>query len=277
MMEMLKQELKKLWYPPFVLLAVIGIVILCTFGECYMDENGATYMVLSVIFRRDDFDMDSLHWLHIWESGLGTWSCLFLPVLLSIGYLTTLSAERKSGNLRFLLIRSGFFQYGFGKVFGGAITSGAMLVLGYSLYGLLMLGIFPLRLIDDFGMELSVGGLILFILMRLLGMFLYGALIHIFCTLVSILFQDSYMLVCLPMMIKYIYTQVLQKIENGAIESGNLLLLERTGAFRLEHMIQMTFDKGWWMLLITMVIMYGMLGFFCGFSAKNRRDSGGWE
>lgn len=30
---MLQQELKKLWYPPFILTAVISIVILCTLGD----------------------------------------------------------------------------------------------------------------------------------------------------------------------------------------------------------------------------------------------------
>lgn len=274
---MLKQELKKLWYPPFILSAVFGIVMLCTLGNCYVDGDGTRYMVLSVILRRNEFDLEFLHWKHIWESGLDTWSYLFLPVLLSISYLMNLSAERRSGNLRFLLIRSGFLKYGFVKVISGAITSGAVLVLGYSLYGLLMLGIVPLRLTDDFGMELSLGEFLLFILMRLLGMFLYGGLVHLFCTMVSILFQDSYMLFCLPMMMKYMYTQVLQKIEISAMEKDDFLLLERVGAFRLENIIQMNFDGKWWMLLITMVLLYGLLGLMYGLYVKSRRDSGGWE
>lgn len=272
---MLKQELKKLWYPPFVLVAVICIVILCTFGECYVDGKGTSYMVLSVILQRDNFSF--LHWIHIWESGLDTWSYLFLPVILSIGYFITLSVERKTGNIRLELIRSGFYQYGFVKVISGAITSGAILVLGYGLYGLLMLGLFPLTLVDDSGMDLSAGGLVSYILMRLFGMFLYGALIHIFSTLISILFQDPYVLLCFPMMIKYIYNQILQKIEISAMERGDMLFLEQIDGCRMENIIRMTFDKNWWMLLLSMLIIYGLLGLSYGFWIKRRRDSGGWE
>lgn len=273
---MLQQELKKLWYPPFILPAVISIVILCTLGECYENSDGGSGTVLDVITGRDALLLHSMDWFHIWESGLNTWSYLFIPVLLSMSYIITLSEEGKSGNLRLILIRSGALRYGWVKVISGAVTGGGILVMGYGLYGILMLGIFPLRLTDASGVQMSAGGLVSCVVMRLLGIFLYGAMVNLFALFVSVFFRDPYMLLCLPVMMKYIYTQVLQRIETGAMEQENMLVLEQAGRFRLENMIQMSFDKSWWLLVTAMLALYGLLGFGYGFWIRERRDSGAW-
>ncbi len=245
---MLQQELKKLWYPPFILPAVISIVILCTLGECYENSDGGSCTVLDVITGRDALLLHSMDWLHIWESG----------------------------SLRLILIRSGALRYGWVKVISGAVTGGGILVMGYGMYGILMLGIFPLCLTDASGVQMSVNGLVSSVIMRLLGIFLYGAMVNLFALVVSVFFRDPYMLLCLPVMVKYIYTQVLQRIETGAMEQGNMLLLEQAGRFRLENMIRMSFDKSWWLLVTAMLALYGLLGFGYGFWIRERRDSGAW-
>ena len=76
-----------------------------------------------------------------------------------------------------------------------------------------------------------------------LGTFFYGAMLNIFCLLVSIFLEDRYLLICLPMMMKYMYSVVVTKIESNAMEKQDGLLLERVEKFRLETILDFTFTK----------------------------------
>ena len=269
---MLRQELKKTYYLPVAALMCIGIVILCLFGECYRGMDDRSYTVLSVILQNNNLEIPERNWLYVWESGLNTWSYLFLPLLLGASYIITLSTERQSGARGLIVIRSGVFRYGFTKVISAGLAGGGILLFGYSLYGVLMLGMFPVELVDRYGMSITGMELITYVLLKLIGIFCYGAFLQVFSIVVSIFFRDRYMLLCLPMMLKYIYDQILQKVTAGAIESGNEGLLQQTCSFQIENLILVTRDKNWFILLFILVILYGCLGLLLGFSIRRERD-----
>ena len=45
--------------------------------------------------------------LELWRAGIGGWLIVFAPMLLTVGYMISLSGERQNGQIRFALMRSG--------------------------------------------------------------------------------------------------------------------------------------------------------------------------
>ena len=243
----MKQELRKAFNGPIVCLVIAGGLLLMTTNIGYMNPStGKTYTVLELLFQintQGNVPMEELNWIILWNGAYGTWVCIFIPMILSVCYLRGLSTERQNGNLRFILMRTGRKKYCLQKTLCAAVTGGSLSLAGNVLYGLLLLVSFPVPVAELGTYGYTAGTLALFIFQRMLGSFFYGAMLNIFCLLVSIFLEDRYLLICLPMMMKYMYSVVVTKIESNAMEKQDGLLLERVEKFRLETILDFTFTK----------------------------------
>ena len=116
-------EFRKNCYWPYVLLPVIGIVCL-GFGNTVYGASGEsiTLFELAGQLRAGVIAPDiSFSAPVIWQQGLGSWLVLFAPLLVSFGYIVTLSSERQNGQMKFELIRAGSIRYCASKVVSGAL------------------------------------------------------------------------------------------------------------------------------------------------------------
>ena len=221
-------EMKKNMHWPYVLLSVAGIACLGFCGTVF-DPSGVqtTLFGLARQIHEGGIIPDiSMSVPVIWQQGLGSWLALFAPLLVSFGYVVTLSSERQNGQMKFELIRGGNFRYSVSKVVSGALFSGAMFLAGYALFGLLLKLFFPA--FSSFGEEqqwfyLSLypgNSVILFCVYRLAGAFFFGVFAGVFGIGVAVFLEDKYMLICLPFLLNYIYQQVLQKAVAGKYAAG---------------------------------------------------------
>lgn len=257
-------EIKKSMYFPFFLLSCLGTAFVCLLSEGFVSASGKSYMILELLLflRKDAMLSDiSLNRYDIWVQGIGTWTQLLLPFLLSIGYLYVISGERLSGAERFLFVRESHLKYSVSKTVSAMMSGGAIMLAGYLVFGLIVYAGFPA--IQEYSaeqlgayMEMNPGfseGL--FCIRRCIAAFLYGMCVNVFAYLAAIFFTDRYILLCLPLMLKYLLGQAVMKIEMNAMSQGKEKLLNICSGLRMENVMGINASAYWWG---TLLILFGV-------------------
>ena len=152
----------------------------------------------------------------------------------------------------FLLIRSQNAKYCARKVTAGVLTGGILFITANIVFGLMMLIAFPAYISFSVNEQMmyadwyGTGSMVLiYVVKRLIGSFLYGMAASMFGIGAAIFFRDRYMLLCLPFLLNYIYTQILQRLtlENPAVER-----------FNSSNLMNVSGESGWgWTVGLTIV------------------------
>lgn len=262
MLRCIYQELRKNFYLPYVILPVVSILALCLAGTGEIDANGNEITIFSLILQGREAAAGQIEKsaLYLWMQGMGTWLTLFLPLLLTFGYVALISEERQNGQVMFQLLRSGNFRYCIAKVVSGALFGGIILVVSYALFGILMAAFFPAfssyPLEDqsfylEFYFDNNIG---IYIFKRLAGVFFFGVSASAFGIGVAIFFRDKYMLLCLPFLLNYMYRQILMKwIISRTMEGGSVKWIE---TFYPDTMIHISLDRYWFTSVLLLLILY---------------------
>lgn len=259
----IKLEFKKNIYVPYIFIEIIGIIILCLSATGETDMNGKQISIFSLIFQELPANTDVLKSaLSLWQAGIGGWLVVFAPMLLSMGYILLISEERRNGQIRFHILRSGNWKYCISKLCSGALAGGIVFLIGYALFGLLMLVRFPsIRTFSAEEQEILLMGssISVVIIKKLIGAFLYGMFGSVFGIGVAIVFRDKYMLVCLPFMINYIYQQILTKMATDAMAAEAYERLTWIETFQPENIMNISLGWNWFLTVILMLAIYAVL------------------
>ena len=259
----IKLEFKKNIYVPYIFIEIIGIIILCLSATGETDMNGKQISIFSLIFQELPANTDLLKSaLSLWQAGIGGWLVVFAPMLLSMGYILLISEERRNGQIRFHILRSGNWKYCISKLCSGALAGGIVFLIGYALFGLLMLVRFPsIRTFSAEEQEILLMGssISVVIIKKLIGAFLYGMFGSVFGIGVAIAFRDKYMLVCLPFMINYIYQQILTKMATDAMAAEAYERLTWIETFQPENIMNISLGWNWFLSVILMLAIYAVL------------------
>ena len=259
----IKLEFKKNIYVPYIFIEIIGIIILCLSATGETDMNGKQISIFSLIFQELPANTDVLKSaLSLWQAGIGGWLVVFAPMLLSMGYILLISEERRNGQIRFHILRSGNWKYCISKLCSGALAGGIVFLIGYALFGLLMLVRFPsIRTFSAEEQEILLMGssISVVIIKKLIGAFLYGMFGSVFGIGVAIVFRDKYMLVCLPFMINYIYQQILTKMATDAMAAEAYEKLTWIETFQPENIMNISLGWNWFLSVILMLAIYAVL------------------
>ena len=200
MMRNIRIEVQKILHLPYLLLGVVGIIALCLTATGDMNAGGSQISIFSLMIRPEVTNTPHTAF-ELWRAGIGGWLLVFAPMLLTVGYMISLSGERQNGQIRFALMRSGKLRYCISKVCGGALAGGIIFLIGYAVFGLLMVIRFPALStlpVEEQEMYLMGSSLVAEVVKRLIGAFLYGITGSLFGIGVAIVFRDKYMLICLP-------------------------------------------------------------------------------
>ena len=263
-------EIKKNLYLPVFLLSCLGVALICCFSEGYMSINGKHYTIMELLLflhRETMLAEISLNRYEIWKQGIGTWSQLLFPLLLSIGYLVMLSCEKKTGFNRLLLTRENNIKYCVSKLLSAMISGGIIILCGYLLFGLIVYMRFPavqeysaeqldyyMGIHPDFHEVLWIGK-------RCVGIFLYGMGVNVFAYFVSVWFTDQYILCCLPIMLKYILDRAVTKIVTDAMSHDWDTLLTLGSSLYLENLLNIDMPVSFGLTLLFVILLY-LCGFF---------------
>lgn len=276
MLSCIKTEFQKLLYLPYILLPIAGVLILCLSATGTTAADGSEVSIFFMMISsaeagyRESIEGSSL-WL--WRQGIGSWLIVFLPLLLTFGYLMQLSSERQNGQLNLQLIRSGNLRWCAAKIISGALFGGFLFLAAYALFGMVMRAAFPAFSSfsaedQGFYLEWYFGGSVAwYITKRLLGAFLYGIFGSVFGIGFAIFFRDKYMLLCLPFLMNYVCRQLLLKLEMDAWAVGaeTIPILE---ALFPDNILNVSANSYWALTVMLMLLAYAGLMVLFSLSMK---------
>ena len=258
MMRNIRIEVQKILHLPYLLLGVVGIIALCLTATGDMDAGGSQISIFLLIIRPEVTNTPHTAF-ELWRAGIGGWLIVFAPMLLTVGYMISLSGERQNGQIRFVLMRSGKLRYCISKVCGGALAGGVISLIGYAVFGLLMMIRFPSLStlpVEEQEFYLMGSTLEVEVVKRLIGAFLYGITGSLFGIGVAIVFRDKYILICLPFMINYIYQQVLGKLTSDCIVAEKYEKATWIETMRPESIMNISGSVTWLIPFVVMLVIY---------------------
>ena len=261
MMRNIRIEVQKILHLPYLLLGVAGIIALCLTATGDMNVGGSQISIFSLLIRPEVTNTPHTAF-ELWRAGIGGWLTVFAPMLLTLGDMISLSGARQNGQIRFALMRSGKLRYCISKVCGGALAGGIIFLIGYAVFGLLMVIRFPsLNTLPVKEQEFYLMGSTLAaeVVKRLIGAFLYGMMGSLFGIGVAIAFRDKYMLICLPFMINYIYQQVLGKLASDCMVAEKYEKITWIEAVRPESIMNISRSVTWLIPFVVMLVIYLVL------------------
>lgn len=199
-------------------------------------------LIFAICFTASaDYDFDKNQSLSVWDllidtqriytgdisfsacvlSGLkgGSWLNMFLPLLLPLCFVNALCDDKKSGFIRYEIIRTGNRRLKCSKFISAVLASGICCLIGYFLYVLVVVIRFPhieaydaeslsYRLI---GIRMSLFdsvGILGVYLINMLDMFVYGIVMSIFSLIVTAYTENKYLICCIPFTVVYGLTQL---------------------------------------------------------------------
>ncbi len=265
MIRNIRLEVQKILHLPYLLLGVTGIIALCLTATGDMNVGGSQISIFSLMIRPEVTNTPHTAF-ELWRAGIGGWLLVFAPMLLTVGYMISLSGERQNGQIRFALMRSGKLRYCISKVCGGALAGGIIFLIGYAVFGLLMVIRFPSLStlpVEEQEMYLMGSSLVAEVVKRLIGAFLYGMTGSLFGIGVAIVFRDKYMLICLPFMINYIYQQVLGKLRSDCMMAEKYEKFTWLEAMQPESIMNISGSVTWLIPFVVVLVIYvGLIGVF---------------
>lgn len=279
-MKRIRNELNKNMSLSFLLISLVGICLLCCCSTCYTFESGRSVTILELFMVQKKVLLTDFRFSRyfIWEYGFGTWTQIFLPLFISLGYMFTISSERVTKCDRFILVRQSALKYNISKLVSIILYGGIILVSAYLLFGLIVYLKFPglneyssqtkelvWQLYPGFDEKSMV-------IKRLLGMFLYGACMNAFAYIIAVFFNDKYILMCFPLLIRYMITQGCLKLLLEAAEKGNETLSYISEAIDMKMIINIDYPEKWvYCLAVSIPLAVYLIGFIISMYISKRR------
>lgn len=198
-------------------------------------------LIFAICFTASaDYDFDKNQSLSVWDllintqreyttdisfsacvlSGLkgGSWLNMFLPLLLPLCFVNALCDDKKSGFIRYEVIRTGYHRLKSAKYVSAVLGGGLCCFIGYFLYVLVVIIRFPH--IDCYDVQTYYGfsdiqlgmfgsiGVIGIYLVNMLDMLVYGIVMSLFSLIVTAYTENKYLICCIPFMVVYSLTQL---------------------------------------------------------------------
>lgn len=152
----------------------------------------------------------------------------FLPVIAAFPTVPLLLDAQKSGYSRFCLLRAGRVPWLCGQLMAGWFSGGFALALGYLAMALPVLVLLPRQGIlaeqllagSPFAAlaPLLGGGAV--ILARLSDLFFYGAFFSLPALVLARRLRNSYLTLCLPLLLRFLYDTLLTRLYRQALQEG---------------------------------------------------------
>lgn len=230
-------ELRKDLYLPIFLVSSLLVTVVCMLSIGYETNNRIRYTVAEIVLFADRDLIQAngeLDRYSIWYNGLSNYGTILFPLLVGMGFMYMISTERKNGTNRFILIRSNALKYCISKTVSAVLSSGIILLTGYLLYGLIVFCKFPTPacFADIYGSSEPVA-----VLTRCLRVFGYGAYLAVIPVFVSMIFKDKYVLMCLPLITKYILDQLSLKLTMTSLTGGGMKIASVINTLSMERIV----------------------------------------
>lgn len=291
--------LKRLFRSPVLWAAAAGTVALSLFSPLYynsQDESSLSILEVYLGYQEKALLTSTQFCSYaVFRKGFGAWLRMFVPVIISLAAVNLKADEQNSGSWRNFLFRAGKPAYHVGSCLFYLISGGLVLVLGYGIFGLAVLGMFPglgrfpveesalyLESLQGQGSALGglfgIGGFPLVIAVFFLEIFLYGMEQSAAAMFLSLFTGNKYILVCTPFFLHYMLGQTVTLFPHLA-RSLNLNLpldpYEIANIWSPEAVLTLFEYRNsfLWVLLLHMGYLAAVFLLYCLISMKRGREA----
>lgn len=224
MIRILKSEFSRIAAGRGFILAIAVTAALCFTAQIFNNSaNGKTFSAFEAIFSFDrEFMLENPEFnpAIIIAKALSGYSSMALPVTAAFPFVSSFIFERNSGNMRFVISRSGRAKYYCSKFASAVICGGLCTMLGVLLFALLTVILFP----SGHPAEIIAGylpsGALLAVVKKALSAFVYGAVSVLPAFFLCSLCTNSYIILTIPFLLKFILQTLLSEIANNASCGG---------------------------------------------------------
>lgn len=201
-----RAEFKKFTQNPWFLICVLAATLLCFFSVVYSDPfAGETYTVWNLIagFSKEEmiFMGEALCAYEVFFMASGEAQTMLIPILVSLPFAIPMALERRTGNLRYSLLRCGTRRFCRANLLAAMTAGGSVLSLSAILFGLAGMFFFPG--LTDYGRTFDMG-CFTSIIQRVAGLFLHGCGAVLLAYFLAFLTTNYYLIVCVPFLIEFL-------------------------------------------------------------------------
>lgn len=217
---LLKTDLYRAVFQFRFLMAVLVLACLCFTSEgYYTQDTSISVLELALFYTRDELaNQMMISGYHLFRSGLGTYVVTFLPILAAIPAIPNFCRERSNGYLRFLVPRCNVSQRCLSMQLSTMLTGGLVTLLGYGLYGVLCLILFP-RVTQD-QLQWIAGPVWCSVVGYLIGAAVMGMAATILAVLLLSVSKNPYFVLCTAFACFYAYNVVLNQLVEIFFSNG---------------------------------------------------------
>jgi len=260
-------ELRKRMKNPAFWIGILLVTVLCMTTNAYSDMiHGKNYTVFETItILPTEIRRMQISAFSVFTQGLSNiYASLFLPFAVSIGFVPLLCMERRSGALRYQIVRESRWRYCISKMISASFCGGLTVLLGFLLYGSIVWCLFSHEIPEEISFMIGDPSVRLF--QVCVGSFLIGAL-SVFPALLFCSFSErQYPIMCVPVLIQFLLNTAVSKAPNQSTAEF-LTYLSPSGAAALIY--NFSFVRLAVVLLIPILCCTG----FC-FSVRKKVDCG---
>lgn len=232
MMKALKCDLLRCVMNKGFILSAAVTAVLCFSLQVYADNsNGRVYSVLEALFSLDRSVMaesgDFIPAIIIGKALTG-YSAMALPITAALPFVTSFIAERNSGNMRYTIVRAGRIRYYISKLFSALLSGGLAVLIGVSLFAVLVYILFPNTQPTEILEYYLPNGAFSVLFSKTAGAFSYGAASVLPAFFLCSFCTNTYIILCVPFLLKFIYETVLSAVQTNLSAAGNYEIYQQT-------------------------------------------------
>ncbi len=281
MLKVLKCDLARCIANRGFICAVIVIAVLCFSAQIYSDNsNGKSYSVFEALFSFDRAFMSNNSDFSprvIIKTALSGYSAMVLPVTAAFPFVFSFITERNSGNMLFTISRTNRGKYYFSKFISAISSGGSCTMFGVILFGILVYILFPNADPPDLLERDLPNGVFTLLVKKALSAFIYGRTSVLPAFFLCSFCRNSYIILCVPFMLKFILETLLAKFQTNALASGDIGAYEQAAPFypdAVSRLFDMPVDKVFYEIIAVNIIFVVIV--FAGFVVvmENRADRG---
>ena len=281
MLKALKCDLLRCVLNKWFIMSAAITAALCFSVQVYTDNsNGRVYSVLEALLSIDHTVMAESSELIpplIIGKALSGYAAMALPITAALPFVMSFISERSSGNMRFTVIRTGRVKYYLSKFFSALLSGGLAVCLGVNLFAVLVYILFPHTQSPEMLADYIPNGVFSMLLRTAAGAFGYGAISILPAFFLCSFCTNSYIILCVPFLLKFIYETILSTVQTNSVAAGDYEIYQQTLPFypnAITFLFEIPFGKDF-ITIITLNLLFAVTAFFAFVLVMEKRADRG--
>ena len=281
MLKALKCDLLRYVLNKWFIMSAAITAALCFSVQVYTDNsNGRVYSVLEALLSIDHTVMAESSELIpplIIGKALSGYAAMALPITAALPFVMSFISERSSGNMRFTVIRTGRVKYYLSKFFSALLSGGLAVWLGVNLFAVLVYILFPHTQSPEMLADYIPNGVFSMLLRTAAGAFGYGAISILPAFFLCSFCTNSYIILCVPFLLKFIYETILSTVQTNLVAAGDYEIYQQTLPFypnAITFLFEIPFGKDF-ITIITLNLLFAVTAFFAFVLVMEKRADRG--